>query len=276
MRKPHKLGLALAAVVASALVASALVASPSFAATAECNVVDRSTDEELPGVTLTWDSSFLCANAPDSGTYEIEVTVSNAAGSAEAVEISDLRLSHTTPRPGGRGPDATAEAQGLPMVVGPGESESFRVSGRYELVSTDEGDKANLHLRALGRGVESDDPFELGINVALRGEGAVEESGEAGAMTQAARAERLDLAWRVAGERASGGLTIAQLATSGADSKEIAAAARTLGDENADAAEREDAEPDAGRASEPEAGGPPPWAGGPPPWAGSPAAAGRG
>ena len=169
----------LLTVLVAAVVAGALAVGLSGAATANCEVSDRSTEEVLPGVVLTWDSSFLCANAPDSGTYEIEVTVSNAAGSAEAVEIRELRLSHTTPRPGGRGPEATATAQGLPIVVGPGESENFRVSGTYELVSTDEGDKANLHLRALGRGVESGEPFELGINVMLRAAGAV-EGGRAG------------------------------------------------------------------------------------------------
>jgi hypothetical protein len=270
--------LGMLSVLLPAVVASALVTGSSLAATANCELVDRSTEDVLPGVTLTWGSSFLCANAPDSGTYEIEVTVSNATGSTEAVEITDLRLSHTTPRPGGRGPEATAEAQGLPIVVGPGESESFRVSGSYELVSTDEGDKANVHLRALGRGVESGDSFELGINVALRGEGAVEESGESGATTEAARAERVDLAWRVADARATDGLTVARLATSGASAEEVAAAARTLDYERADAAERPQAEPDERNdASEPaERAGPPPWAGGPPPWAGSPTAGGRG
>ncbi|MGH2451903.1 MAG: hypothetical protein ACRDGE_11685, partial [Candidatus Limnocylindria bacterium] len=226
MRKLRMLSVLLAGVVASALAAGS-----GLAQTASCELVDQSTEEVLPGVTLTWDSSFLCADAPDSGTYEIEVTVSNAARSAEAVEINDLRLSHTTPRPRGQGPEATAQVEGLPTVVGPGESESFRVSGTYELVSTDEGDKANLHLRGLGRGVESGDSFELGINVALRGESAVEESGEAGMTTQAARAESVDLAWQAADARANGGLTVARLATSGASAEEVAATARTLDNE---------------------------------------------
>jgi hypothetical protein len=172
MRKLRTLSVLLAGVVASVVFVGSGLAQP-----ASCALVDQSTEEVLPGVTLTWDSSFLCADAPDSGTYEIEVTVSNAAGSAEAVEITDLRLSHTTPRPGGQGPDATAQAEGLPIEVAPGESESFRVFGSYELVSTDEGDKANLHLLASGSGVESGEGFELGINVHLRGPGAVEDGG---------------------------------------------------------------------------------------------------
>jgi hypothetical protein len=55
------------------------------------------------------------------------------------------------------------------MTVAPGDSESFTVSGDYELVSTDEADKANLQLKALGSGASSADRFKLGINVHLRG-----------------------------------------------------------------------------------------------------------
>ena len=171
-------GLALLFV---AVVATAFAAGPSLAASADCGVADRSTKDVLSGVTLTWDSSFRCANAPDSGTYSIRVTVSNAERSAEAVEIRRLRLSHTTPRPRGQAPDATAEAQGLPLTVRPGERKSFRVSGRYELVTTDEGDKANLHLRARGRGLESGDAFRLAINVHLRGPGAGDNGDRRGA-----------------------------------------------------------------------------------------------
>jgi hypothetical protein len=139
-----------------------------------CPVDDTSTQEVLPGVILTWESSFRCDDAPDEGTYEITVQVSNDAGSSEAVRIDDLILSHTTPRPRGQTPRATAEPQGLPITVEPGETESFTVSGTYELVETDEGEKANLHLLALGEGTDSGQEFELGINVHLRGPGAAE------------------------------------------------------------------------------------------------------
>ena len=57
-------------------------------------------------------------------------------------------------------------AAGLPVTVAPGETESFTVSGTYELVQTDEGDKANLHLVATG---SAGGRFTLGINVHLRG-----------------------------------------------------------------------------------------------------------
>jgi hypothetical protein len=121
----------------------------------------------LPGVPLTGDSSFHCKNAPDSGSYKIKLRVKNADGSAQAVTIDELRLKKTTPRPRRQAPDATANATGLPITVAPGGSDSFRVRGSYELVETDEGKKANLHLKALGKGVESG-TFKLGINVHLR------------------------------------------------------------------------------------------------------------
>lgn len=150
-------------IVITALAIAGGIMLPASAQTQTCAVDDTSTQEVLPGVTLTWDSSFRCTNAPDQGTYEIEVTVANAAGSSEAVKIEDLRLKHTTPKPRGQAPDATAEASGLPMTVAPGDGGTFTVSGDYELVSTDEGDKANLHLKALGSGASSGDRFKLGI-----------------------------------------------------------------------------------------------------------------
>jgi hypothetical protein len=87
------------------------------------------------------------------------------------VTITDLELTHTTPRPRGRGPAATGEAQGLPITVAPGETKSFTVTGTYELVQTDEGKKANLHFTAFGNGVESGESFELGINTHFRAPG---------------------------------------------------------------------------------------------------------
>lgn len=160
------------------LVVTALVGvftASAFAQDQVCVPVDQSTETVIPGVTLTWDSSFRCDNAPDTGTYAISVTITNDDGSAEAVQIDDVQLSHTTPRPRGRAPSATAVASGLPLVIAPGQSGTFSVSGSYQLVETDEGKKANLHLRAVGQGVASAEPFALGINVQLRGAGAVED-----------------------------------------------------------------------------------------------------
>lgn len=139
-----------------------------------CSVHDISTEEALPGVILTWDSSFRCQDAPDEGTYQITVRVSNDGKSSHAVTIQDLSLRHTTPRPRGQAPKATAEPQGLPVTVEPGETDSFALNGTYELVRTDEGDKANLHVLAPGEGPDCGGGFELGINVHLRAPGATE------------------------------------------------------------------------------------------------------
>lgn len=152
------------------------LATPLFAQDQQvCTQVDSSTEEVIDGVFLTWDSSFLCANAPDSGSYTFTVDVLNHADSAEAVTIDSLSLSHTTPRPGGQAPAAAASASGLPLTLAPGESGSFDVSGTYELVETDEGKKANLHLTASGAGVDSGASFDLGINAHFRAPGVAAE-----------------------------------------------------------------------------------------------------
>lgn len=150
---------------AMALAVSAPISAE--AGTETCAVDDTSTKEVVSGVTLTWDSSFRCSNAPDEGRYAITVEVANDDDSDHSVVIDRLRLAKTTPRPRGAKPDATATANGLPLRIAPGDSETFDVGGRYELVSTDEGDKANLHLRA--GGAADGERFRLGINVHLRG-----------------------------------------------------------------------------------------------------------
>lgn len=143
----------------------------------ECTVFDQETKEVIPGVTLTWTSSFLCSDAPDEGSYHFTVTIENASASNEAVRIDALALRHTSPRPRGQGPAATADAQGLPLTVAAGSSGSFDVSGTYALVQTDEGKKANIHLTASGEGTSSGLPFNLGINAHIRSAGAVEDDG---------------------------------------------------------------------------------------------------
>ncbi len=166
--------LGIAILIVTALVG--VFTAPAFAQTRVCEPVRQETKIVTRGVTLTWDSRFWCDNALDPGDYEIRVTITNHAGSAEAVRIDHLQLSHTTPRPRRQAPAATAVASGLPLVIGPGESGSFSIRGTYNLVLTGEGKKANLHLRAVGRGITSAAPFRLGINVHLRGPGAVEEN----------------------------------------------------------------------------------------------------
>ncbi|CAN5572545.1 hypothetical protein BH24CHL1_BH24CHL1_03230 [soil metagenome] len=154
----------------------ALTPATALAEPQECEVFDQSTDAVLAGVTMTWDSSFLCENAPAEGEFTFVVSVTNDGTSAEAVTLDAFNLRHTTPRPCGAGPDASAAADGLPFTLAPGETGEFVVTGAYELVTTDEGAKANLHFRASGFGNVSGDRFNLGINVHIRAEGAVEES----------------------------------------------------------------------------------------------------
>lgn len=144
-------------------------ANPVFAQPEVCDVTDQSTEQVISGVTVRWDSSFHCRDAPDTGDYQILVVVFNASESTEAGTIESLELSHTTPRPAGDGPAATADLADLPITLRPGESGDFTVIGEYELIETDEGDKANLHLRAGGVGSTSGEPFQLGINVLIRG-----------------------------------------------------------------------------------------------------------
>lgn len=145
------------------------------AALQTCQVADSETAEVLPGVVLSWESSFLCADAADSDSYDFSVTVSNDASSVESVTIQTLELVNTTPKPRGQSPDATGGAAGLPLTLAPGESGTFEVSGSYELVSTDEGDKVNLHFQAGGQGIESGEPFSLGINAHFRAPGVAAE-----------------------------------------------------------------------------------------------------
>lgn len=142
-----------------------------------CVVVDTETEDALPGVTLTWESSFLCANATDADTYRFTVRVNNVRGSSESVTIESLELTHTTPRPGGNDPSATGRASGLSLSLASGESATFTTSGTYELVETDEGKKANLHFQAHGVGDTSGVSFSLGLNAHFRAPGATESSG---------------------------------------------------------------------------------------------------
>ncbi|GAB4445443.1 MAG: hypothetical protein OHK0015_47750 [Chloroflexi bacterium OHK40] len=158
------------------LLIAALISLPATAVYAQvqiCVPFDQSTETVVPGVTLTWDSSFRCESVPRAGTYTITVRLTNATTSNQAVTVETLQLSHTTPRPRRQAPSASATPSGLPVTVGPGQTASFTVSGNYTLVTTNEGDKANLHLRARGSNA-SGQPFQLGINVHLRGPGAVE------------------------------------------------------------------------------------------------------
>jgi hypothetical protein len=188
----RRIWLAGLAIPAAGLVMLAVLAAPTQAQAQRCENVDASTETVVSGVTVTYDSSFLCADAARQGEYAVTVAVANHAGIDEAVTVERVELSHTTPRPrGGDGPNASATAEGLPVTVAAGETARFDVRGTYELVTTDEGDKATLHLRALGVGDRSDEGFVLGVNVHLRAAGATEDgSGAGGHVEQDAQLER--------------------------------------------------------------------------------------
>ncbi|MGH7558025.1 MAG: hypothetical protein ACREMD_09700 [Gemmatimonadota bacterium] len=142
----------------------------------ECPTVGTESEAVLPGVTLTFDGSFLCADAPDQDSYAFTVRIQNGPESAEAVRIEDAVLSKTTPRPRGQAPDGSLDGvDGLPLTLEPGESGTFTVRGNYELVQTDEGEKANLHFAARGTGLESGDAFSFHFNAHFRAPGVAAE-----------------------------------------------------------------------------------------------------
>lgn len=158
----------------SACIVSILAAAFATVATAEqtCVAISQSAKEVAPGVVVQWDSSFLCANAPDADTYKIEVRVWHNGGAGSAT-IEQLLLTHKTPRPRGRTPGGMKTGETLPLTVSPGDETSFVANGTYILADTDEGKKANHHYQATG--VSSEATFSLGINVRFRAPGVEEE-----------------------------------------------------------------------------------------------------
>jgi hypothetical protein len=152
-----------AGLIAALSLALLIGALPSAAQTQVCQVTEQATEAILPGTTLTWDSSFRCVNAPDSGQYEITVTITYQSGDGSIV-ITDAPLAFTTPP---QAPAADATATGLPFTLNPGESASFTVTGSYGLAQTGANGVANLHFRPFGED-SSGVFFQLGVNVALR------------------------------------------------------------------------------------------------------------
>ena len=139
-----------------------------------CLALAQSAREVAPGVVLQWDSSFLCANAPDSDTYKIEVRVWHIGGNDSAT-IEQMLLTHKTPRPRGRTPAGMKTGDTLPITVSSGGATSFVSTGTYVLAETDEGKKANHHYQAAGVSESGGETFSLGINVRFRAPGVAEE-----------------------------------------------------------------------------------------------------
>lgn len=139
----------------------------------EMTVTEETTEVVLPGVTLSWDSAFHCREAGPAGAYGFTVTMRNegagAAGADDgAVVITDLTMTHKTPRPDGESPSASVNVAGLPLTLPPGGHGNLQVSGDYELVQAGAVQLANLHFCASGAS-ESGETFALGLNAHLRG-----------------------------------------------------------------------------------------------------------
>lgn len=140
-----------------------------------CLAAEQTVEEVLPGVFLTWDSAHRCNNTPAQGQYAFTVSLEADSGSTKTLILEHITLTHTTPRPLGNGPEATVEQlTGFPVTLSGGESDSFSVRGAYELVTTGEGQKANLHFCASGHDQATGEPFYLGINTFLRSGSATE------------------------------------------------------------------------------------------------------
>lgn len=143
-----------------------------------CVSEEKSTEEVIPGMTLTWDSALRCAEAPDEGVYELKVLVEADAGNTAVAVTDAITLTHTTPRPLGQPPEATVEqVTGLPATVSAATAHEFTVTGTYQLVPTGSVKIANLHFCATGYDESTGEPFYLGLNVFLRSPGATEDSG---------------------------------------------------------------------------------------------------
>jgi hypothetical protein len=181
----------LIAALATLGLVGALTAIPVAAqSTDPCEVsLDGTITEEVTdGVTLTFDSDFVCANADATGSWSIIVNVANLGG--WDVSIDTLALSHVTPPFGDIDANSADAGATLPIELGPGTEEeptedSFTVGGDYTLAQTDDGALRNLHLRARGTATDGEEtaPFVLGINVHVLGPGVElddEENGENG------------------------------------------------------------------------------------------------
>jgi hypothetical protein len=134
-----------------------------------CLSEEQSTEEVLPGITLTWDSALRCLNAAPQGQYAFTVTLAADSGNTTSLVIDDVTLTHTTPRPLGQAPAADIDATtGLSLTLAAGGEGAFSVTGSYEMVTTGATQKANLHFCATGHDPSSSELFYLGLNAFLR------------------------------------------------------------------------------------------------------------
>jgi hypothetical protein len=84
------------------VVSALLLMAVPFQALSECSLTETSTEEVLPGIVVSWSSSYHCAEADTFDTFELTVTVTNDVTSTEAVALSEIQLIRTTPPGFGR------------------------------------------------------------------------------------------------------------------------------------------------------------------------------
>ena len=137
-----------------------------------CLSEESSTEEVLPGMTLTWASAVRCSAAPDQGSYQFDLLVEAGAANTGQAVVQSITLTHTTPRIDDQPPPATIElVTGLPLTIAANESQTFGVTGAYQLAEAGLAKLANLHFCAAGYQQSSGEPFYLGLNAFLRGPG---------------------------------------------------------------------------------------------------------
>lgn len=174
-KRPRVLMLAAAVATLVLVVAQGVFARSATIPGAEgdqCDPTDHTSVTVARGTTVMYDSAFHCRGAARTGAYEVAVTVVNAVDSSGTVRIDGIELGHATPRPRAQAPNASAAASNVPVTVRPGADARLVVTGDYALVDTDEGAKANLHLRLSAHTVNSGASAVLGVNVHLRTPGA--------------------------------------------------------------------------------------------------------
>lgn len=131
-------------IAAMSVVAASLAFAPGAAAQSECEPVFDFTFEAAPGATLTWDALLLCNDAEPAGEFTFQVSVANSEESSATVTLSDLEALFFFPE------DAAGATGDFPLIIAPGESASFSVTGTFSLTGDEQLSLANLAFQAIG------------------------------------------------------------------------------------------------------------------------------
>ncbi|HMP39784.1 MAG TPA: fibronectin type III domain-containing protein [Roseiflexaceae bacterium] len=132
----------------------------------------------MPGIELTYRGAYHCNDAPAEGTYAFRIEIARGADGGEPIELTDVVLRHTTPRPRGQAPQADITDSNLPIDLASGETVNVDVAGTYALVQAGANRLANLHFCVRGT-AEDGTPFGLGVNLLIRGSGFDNDAGQA-------------------------------------------------------------------------------------------------